>query len=143
MIIDRQSRFSDRQAITGTAASTDIIDLLKTGTIQGHSAPLKRDFGRSVMIPLLIQVVEAFNNCTSVQVEVQTCAAEDFGSGVKTVAQSVAVPLASLAAGYRFLPDWTPRGVDERYMRLRYVVVGTAPTLGRITAGIVAAAQTN
>lgn len=143
MLLDRQSRFSERQAITATAVSTDIIDLLKTGTIFGTSEALKRDFGRSARIPLLIQVVEAFNNLTSLTVEVQTSPVENFGSGVKTVATSVAVPLAQLVAGFRFLPDFVPRGVDERYMRLRYVVAGTAPTLGRVTAGIVAGAQTN
>jgi hypothetical protein len=143
MLIDRQSLFSDAQAITATAFSTNVIDLLKTGRVYGTTANLKRDIGRSTHIPLLIQVVEAFNTLTSLQVEIQCCALEDFSAGVKTVDVSPAAALALLQPGYRFLPDHLPRGLDERYVRLRYVVTGTNPTTGRITAAIVAGAQTN
>ena len=34
--------------------------------------------------------------------------------------------------------SYVPRGTNERYMRLYYDVTGTAPTTGKITAGLVA-----
>jgi len=36
-----------------------------------------------------------------------------------------------------------PIGTNERYMRLKYTLVGTAPTTGKITAGVTAGNQTN
>ncbi len=52
--------------------------------------------------------------------------------------------LADLAVGAKLLlPDELPVGTDERYLRLKYTVAGTAPTLGKITAGVTAGNQTN
>jgi len=52
--------------------------------------------------------------------------------------------LAELTAGKELsFPDSLLEGTDERYVRLRYVVTGTNPTTGAITAGVVAARQTN
>jgi hypothetical protein len=59
MIFDMQTLLSDAQAITATAASTNIIDL---GPI---NAGFARDIGKGRHIPLRVQVVEAFNNLTS------------------------------------------------------------------------------
>ena len=52
--------------------------------------------------------------------------------------------LADLAIGARnLLPESVPIGTNERYMRLKYTLVGTAPTTGKITAGVTAGNQTN
>lgn len=138
MILDRQTLFSDRQAITATAGSTDQIDLSPRGM------GIVRDVGAGSNLPVLIQVVETFNNLTSLTVSIQVDEDSAFGSP-KTVAVSPAIPLASLVAGYNFPAlDYIPRGSDERYLRLLYTVAGTAPTAGRITAGIImGGAQTN
>ncbi|MNF13642.1 hypothetical protein D3C80_2155570 [compost metagenome] len=49
---------------------------------------------------------------------------------------SQTVPVAELKAGKVVLPEYLPRGTAERYMRLNYTVTGTAPTTGRMTAGV-------
>lgn len=137
MILDRQTLLSDRQAITATAGSTDQIDLSPRGS------GIVRDIGPGVNIPLFVQVVEAFNNLTSLTVSLQVDEDSAFGSP-KTVATTPAILLASLVAGYKFNLDYVPRGTDERYMRLLYTVAGTAPTTGRITAGVsLSEGQTN
>ena len=60
-----------------------------------------------------------------------------------TVFTSPAYTLAQLATGAKYLlPDRLMAGTNERYVRLNYTVTGTAPTTGRITAGVVAARQT-
>ena len=46
MIFDKTLQFSDQQAITATAVSTNVIDLLPTGTVYGHAAALLRDLGQ-------------------------------------------------------------------------------------------------
>ncbi len=135
MIFDQQSILSDAQAITATAASTNVIDLgpIATGIV--------RDIGKGTQTPLLIQVVEAFNNLTSLTVALQVDDNEAFSSA-KTVWSEVVV-LASLTAGFVAIPEFIPRGTNERYMRLNYTVTGTAPTTGKITAGITMGNQSN
>lgn len=137
-ILSQQNLFSDRQAITATAASTNTIDL---GPIM---AGVKRDIGPGKPIPLLLQVVEDFaaagaaTLAVSLQVDDNTAF-----SSPKTVASLSAMDLASLKAGKQLPLDYIPRGTDERYMRLNYTV-GTGPmTAGRITAGIAVGHQTN
>lgn len=143
MIFDNTLLFSDAQAITGDAGSTNTVDLGATGTPYGASAALVRDIGKGCKIPLSITVTEAFNNLTSLQISIQTDDNTSFSSA-KTVVLSPAIPLASLVAGYQIeVPDYIPQGTNERYMRLYYDVTGTNPSTGKITAGVVAARQTN
>lgn len=137
MILDNQTLLSNAQAITADAGSTNQIDL------SPRASGLVRDIGPGEPIPLLVQVVETFNNLTSIVVSVQVDEDSAFGSP-KTVASTAAIQLASLVAGYRFNLDYIPRGTDERYMRIFYDITGTAPTTGKITAGVVLAGhQTN
>ena len=141
MIFDRTLLFSNAQAITADAASTDVVDLGATGTVMFAASALIRDIGRGAHVPLLIQVVEAFNNLTDHRVIVQCDDNSGFTTPKNVVEQSI--PLASLTAGKTFSITAIPPGVDERYMRIYYDITGTAPTLGKITAGIVADIQTN
>lgn len=129
MLLDKKLLMSQAQAITATAASTDIIDRGDT-----------KDVGKAGDIPLLIQVVETFNNLTSLAVAIQTDSDSGFGTA-KTLA-TVTVPLADLKAGYQ-LPVITLPQKTQRYLRLNYTVTGTAPTTGKVTSGIVAGVQTN
>lgn len=143
MIFDSTSLFSSAQAITASAASSNVIDLGQPGTVFGAATPLARDIGKGAEVPIGLRVVESFNNLTSLTVMVETDDNAGFTSPT-AVFTSIAYPLADLASGARhLLPDEIPVGVNERYVRLKYTVAGTAPTTGRITAGIVAAVQTN
>lgn len=142
MILDSQAIFSDAQAVTATAPSTNTIDLGATGTVIYTSSAIVRDIGRGRPIPLLVEVVEAFNNCTSLQVDVQTDDNAAFSSPKVVETQVILLANLTLGAkfdGMRFLPP----GTNERYVRLNYTLVGTAPTTGKITAGLVAAHQDN
>jgi hypothetical protein len=141
MIFDAQSRFSNAQAITATAASTDVIDLGAAGIPYGHTAALRRDLGVH-QIPLHIQVVENFATLTSLVVSVQTDDNSSFSSAT-TILASQAIPVASLVAGYVFNIDDLPLQTSERYVRLNYTVAGSNATAGKITGGIVAASQRN
>ncbi|EPQ4425722.1 Bbp16 family capsid cement protein [Klebsiella pneumoniae] len=129
MLLDRQALFSAAQAITATAASTNVID---TGS--------NKDVGKYGDIPLLIQVVEGFNNLTSLTVTVQTDDNSAFSSAADVL--SMTIPLASLVLGYKSPVITLPMKM-ERYIRLNYTVTGTAPTTGKVTAGITGGVQTN
>ena len=117
MLLDQQALFSAAQAITATAASTNVID---TGS--------NKDIGKYGDIPLLIQVVEGFNNLTSLTVTVQTDDNSAFSSAADVL--SMTIPLASLVLGYKSPVITLPMKM-ERYIRLNYTVTGTAPTTGK------------
>lgn len=141
MILDSTLLFSDAQAITGDAASTNYIDLGATGTPYGGSA-LVRDIGPGTNIPLFVSVGTTFDNLTSLTINLQVDDNTSFSSA--TTVASVTYLLAQLTAGTLLdFPDYVPQGTDERYFRLQYDVTGTNPTAGTINAGIVAAKQTN
>lgn len=137
MIFDRQNLLSDAQAITATAASTNVIDL---GPI---NAGFPRDVGKGKDTPIRIQVVQGFNNLTSLQFDLQVADDAAFTQNVTTVWTSGAVLLALLIAGYVAVLEDLPRRANRRFMRLNYTVVGTAPTLGQVTAGITMGNQSN
>lgn len=138
-IMDRTGLFSDGQAITATAASTNIVDLGATGTPYGGSA-LVRDIGPGRPIPIVVAVTQAFNNLTSLAIAIQTDDNSSFSSA-KTVYTNTVV-LADLIVGKFQLPEYIPTGTNERYMRLYYTVTGSAPSTGKITAGVIASRQT-
>jgi hypothetical protein len=123
-ILDRQVLFSNDQAITATAASTDIIDL---GSV--------RDVGAGEPSAVLVQVTTAFDNLTSLGVALQTASAENFASPVQLTAGTIA--LADLTVGRKFSIGPVPGGV-LRYLRLYYTVTGSAPSVGKVTAGVAA-----
>ena len=129
MLFDAKLLMSNAQAITASAASTDIID-------RGDS----KDVGRAGDIPLVIQVVEPFNTLTSLTIDLQT----DDSSGFVAARSlyQIVVPLADLKLGYQ-TPVITLPQKTKRYLRVNYTVTGTAPTTGKITAGVVAGVQTN
>jgi hypothetical protein len=131
MIFDSTNKFSSSQALTVTAASENVIDLGVTN----------RDIGNGEVIPVYIEVDVALEGLTSLQVAIQTDDAEGFGSAV-TVVSSGAILAADLIAGYQFAVVHVPLHVLGRYMRLNYVVVGTA-TAGSVVAGITMGNQQN
>lgn len=141
-MLDVQALFSDKQAITTTAASTNFINLGTPDTVPGAPAATKRDLGGGSNIPLTILVEEAFATLTSLQVDLQVDDNSSFSSP-KVVGSTGAIPVASLVAGAKLPLPVVPFGADEQYMRLNYTVVGTAATAGSITAGISTGIQTN
>ena len=129
MLFDAKLLFSNKQAITATAVSTDSVD---TGST--------KDVGKDGSVSLCVQVTETFTLLTSLAIAIQTDSDSAFGT-VETLA-TVTVPLASLKAGYKLPIITLPQGC-KRYIRLNYTVAGTAPNAGKIMAGIVAGVQTN
>lgn len=139
MILSSQLIFSDDQAITATAISTNVVDLGVAGTPYGGKAALHQDIGKGTKVPILIQVTEAFTNLTSLTIAIETGAAVTLA----TVVISKSILLADLVLGYQFVINVLPNEIDERYLGCRYTVVGTAPDAGKITAGISMGNQTN
>jgi hypothetical protein len=128
MLIDQQNQFSAAQAVTatGSTASSNVVDL-----------GVARDIGGAVtdQLMLLCEVVTPFTSGGSATLQVQVQTSPD-NSAWSILAQSDAIPVASLVQGYKFLPNELPGGTS-RYLRLNYVVGTAAMTAGAITAGLV------
>jgi len=139
MILSAQQLFSDDQAITASADSTNVIDLGVPGTPFGAVASLNQDIGKGNKIPVLIQVTEDFNTLTSLEVIISTGATTALGTSVI----SETIPLAELVAGKQMVLEVLPNELTERYLGIEYVVAGTPPTTGKVTAGISMGNQTN
>ena len=95
MIFSVQQLFSDAQAITATAVSSNVIDTGVRGTPYGAAAALVGDLGPGHKIPVLVQVTEDFNNLTSLKIAIETGSTASLGTEV--VSQTIA--LADLVAG--------------------------------------------
>lgn len=128
MIIDETLEFSDEQAITGDAASTNVIDL-----------GVARDIGNGKPVPLNILITETFDNLTSLDISIQEDSDSAFGSAVTILTHNMLA--AALVAGAKLPLIYLPQNT-KRYLRLYYNVNGTNPAAGKISAAIVAARQT-
>jgi hypothetical protein len=139
MIIDANLVLSNNQAVTATAASTNVIDLGTPGTPFGAPVPVEQDIGKGNRIAIAVNVTQAFNNLTSLAIALQVSA--DNSTWVEVATHTYL--LAALGVGQLDFPAQLPVGTNKRYMQLNYTVVGTAPTTGQIFAAIVAARQNN
>lgn len=129
MHVDKDLIFSENQAITATAASTNTID---TGD--------SRDIGPGEPLQIEAHVTEAFNTLTSLKIAVETDDNASFSSATELT--SVSMTLAQLTLNKTIGLGFLPHGC-ERYVRLKYTVTGTNPTLGKIWAAIVPVRQSN
>jgi len=128
MLIDKQNQLSDAQAVTstGSTASSNVIDLGVARDIAG---------GVVEALKLLIQVNTTFTSGGSATLQVQVQTSAD-NSSWSTLAESAAIPVASLVQGYRFFENGVP-GPTSRYLRLNYVVGTAAMTAGKLDAALV------
>jgi len=127
MILDKLLMFSDKQAVTATAASTDVIDL---GPIDGT----RRDIG--VGYPLefwaLVNTTATASGAATVNVQLQT--SPDNSTWI-SIYESGALALAALTAGKRIVSAKVPSGV-QKYLRVNYTVSTGPLTAGAFTSGI-------
>lgn len=124
MLVDAQQLFSDAQAITATAASTNLIDL-----------GIARSLGTGERLYLVCLVDTAFTDAGSdstVVVTIETDTAEGFGSA--TTVQTIGTFLALAAAGTMLIVPVAKFATDERYVRLMYTVANGNLTTGAITS---------
>jgi hypothetical protein len=128
MLIDKQNQLSDAQAVTstGSTASSNVIDLGVARDIAG---------GVVEALKLLTQVNTTFTSGGSATLQVQVQTSAD-NSSWSTLAESAAIPVASLVQGYRFFENGVP-GPTSRYLRLNYVVGTAAMTAGKLDAALV------
>ena len=142
MIFSAQQLFSDDQAITASADSTNVIDLGVSATPHGAAAALNNDKGKGNKIPILAQVTTAMAaaGAATLVINISTGATTALGT---TIASVGPIAVADLVAGYQMAIDVLPNKIVERYLGIEYVVATGPMTAGNITAGITMGNQTN
>lgn len=152
MFLDQSLKLSDAQAITVTAASTNLYDITGAGSgnvpagIFGTTGLAGADMGLgdSAMRPTLaFSVNTTFTAAGAATLTIQIQAAVDNGAGspgaYTTIAETSALPVASLVAGANFqlpLPPVTLGEALPRFYRCNYVVATGPMTAGKLNASI-------
>lgn len=119
MIIDSLLQFSDAQALTSTAASTNVVPL---------SAERRIGTGEPMAVVIVLDVASdgtTGDETYSVQVQSDTDVA--FGSAA-SVGGALSIPRGT-AAGTKYVIPIGPGTATETYLRLYYTLDGTTPTV--------------
>jgi hypothetical protein len=124
MIQDRLEMFSNAQAVTGTADSTNVLDLGAHGD----------DLQRNLMLFVQVREPATAEGAATVKVGVYTGTAE--GSQATLLHETAAIAKATLVAGYFMLKIPLPANVG-RYLKLTYTVATGPLTAGTFDAGLI------
>jgi hypothetical protein len=128
MNIDRQLLFSDEQAVTTTAVSTDKIDLGRVGREVGA--------GEEMWLYGIVEEAATASGSATVTFDLNLSAAADLSSPT-TVFSTGAIGKATLIVGYEFfrlrLPI-LPVNTTLRYLGINYTVATGPLTAGKFTA---------
>jgi len=138
MILDKQNEFSDSQAVTVTAISTNVVDTLPSTLTTGV---LVSNLGGEEGGYLVVQVDTAFTGLTDLTISLESSSTANLATSPTVHFKSGTLLPAALAAGKTLLSIPLPFGDYQRYLGLRYTVTGTA-TAGAISAFIAAMPQT-
>lgn len=122
MILDQKLLMSDGQAVTVTAASTNVID----------TGPNSANLGGGADLVATAQVDTAFATLTSLKATLQHSADDNTFT---TLVDGVAIAAASLVAGKKLLECSIPPG-HLRYLRFYFTVAGSDATAGKVNAHI-------
>lgn len=130
MIIDKLLQVSNEQAVTASAASTDVIDFGQTNPNSG--------LNDNITVSITTDVAATADGAATVTFSVQDSADNSTFSDVYATA---AIAKATLVAGYQVLipVPYTLR----RYFRVYYTVATGPLTAGKFSAQIVTGVQKN
>lgn len=138
MYIDKNLEFSDAQAVTSTAISTNVLDSTTVGAAAGTASPnLTIDQGVGSDLWLVVQTAVTCTDVSSDATLTITLESDDnAGLSSSTVHFSTgALAFATYAtAGTRVLAVRLPIGLYERYIGLRYTVASGPLTAGAFDA---------
>ncbi|WP_299546976.1 Bbp16 family capsid cement protein [uncultured Tateyamaria sp.] len=129
-IFNVNETFSFDQAVTGPVESTNTYDRGVPGRWVHGTSDVIDDEGNS-MVPLLVQVTEAFAGNTALTLAFQQSDTEDFADAETIYEEEIAV--ADLTVGKRFRVRYVPHDVTKRYVRMFYTPAGS-PSAGKVTA---------
>lgn len=131
MYLDQENLFSDAQALTATAASTNVIDF---GT--------EADPGAGEYVEVLVVANTQFDSAAdgaTLKIDIETALDGDEAfASAEILASSRVIPELELAPGEQVFKIRLPSSVAAyRYARLNYTVGTENFTAGTLTAGLI------
>lgn len=144
MYVDKNEEFSDSQAVTATALSTNVLDLT-----QGVTSPATLttiDIGEGEGMELVIQVDTAATATGAATVTFTLESDSDTALSTSPTVHwtSAAIGKATLVAGYEVARVKLPPGQQyERYLAVRYTVATGPLTAGAFSAFLTKQGQGN
>jgi hypothetical protein len=125
MYIDTELELADSQAVTASAASTNIIDFT-------HGAPADVGVGDHLYLVVQVDTAATAGGAATVTFALQTDDNSSFSSAT-ALWTSATIAKATLVAGYKVVSMAIPEGV-EQYLRLYYTVATGPLTAGAFSA---------
>lgn len=120
MILDSQNLYSDAQALTATAASTNLID---------HGADRNLGIGEPMALVITIDVAaDGTTGDETYSAQLQTDDNSGFSSAT-SVGGAVSIPRTTAVAGTKYVMAVPPDTTFERYSRVNFTLAGTTPTV--------------
>ena len=128
MYIDKQAEFSDAQAVTATAISTNVMDLISNGSGKN----VLRDIGTGQDVYLVVMTTVAATDTGSdatLTVSLESDSTENLATSATVHFSTAALAFAAFSpAGTVLAAVKLPSGSYERYLGVRYTV-GAGPLL--------------
>jgi hypothetical protein len=143
MYVDKQTEFSDSQALTATAISANVLDIFSTtkgGTTNAAeiSPNAKLDIGAGIGdLYLIVQVNVALTGGTTPTLTVTLESADDAGLTTNNIIHYSTGALAQAVftgAGSQLIAIRLPAQLYRRYVGLRYTITGGPLTAGTVDA---------
>lgn len=134
MYVDKQAEFSDSQAVTGTAISTNVYDLYPRGNAVNTN--VTRDIGVGEDIYLVVQcdTTATAAGAATVNVSLESSSTADLATTPTVHFVSATLALANLVGGTTLLAIKLPAGQYNRYVGVRYTVATGPLTAGAFSA---------
>ncbi len=118
MIIDAQNLFSDDQALTATAVSTNVIDL-----------GIDRNVGIGEPMAAVVTLSVAADDADADETYVVTLETDDNSSFSSATVIATATILKGAEAGSKVVLMVPADETAERYLRINYTLGGTSPSM--------------
>jgi hypothetical protein len=138
MILDINTFLSNKQALTATAVSTNVLDL---GPL--YSGPAGANLGRNIGVGQRLFIIALLTSAlvgagAAVTVTLDTAADAAFSVTVASAVQTLGTFAALSPAGTKLVAGLQPGAINQQFLRANYTVAG-----GTLTGGNVSTFMTN
>jgi hypothetical protein len=134
MYVDKQAEFSDSQAVTATAVSTNVYDLFPVGNSINSNTVRDIGVGEDVYLVVQVDTTATAAGAATVTVTLESSSTADLATAPTVHFSSTAYALANLAGGKTLLAIKLPADAYKRYIGVRYTVATGPLTAGAFSA---------
>jgi hypothetical protein len=126
MILDKQNEFSDSQAVTASAISTNVFDSGATGAL--------KNLGDTIFLVVQCDEAATAAGAATVAFSLESDSTADLATSPTVHATTAAIGKANLTAGSTQWVIELPLAQYERYVGVRYTVATGPLTAGKFSA---------